>query len=67
MKRNRPGSDPFLMPYLGVTEDTVTEPQRKLTVTKRSIPGIKGGQSDQRNTVDSERGHDAFSEYRGPQ
>lgn len=67
MKRNRPGSDPFLMPYLGVTEDTVSEPQWKLIVTERSIPGIKGGQSDQRAIVDSERAHDAFSEYWGPQ
>lgn len=65
-KRNRPGNDTCLMPYFHVTDDTVSERQRKRLVTKRCIPGIKERQSDQRSIVDSERDHSVFSEYQRP-
>lgn len=48
------------MPNLGATEGLVSEPQGKLTVTKRYFEstkeGTKEGQSDQRTILDSEGG-----------
>ena len=66
-KRTRPGRDTVLMPYLHVTEDTVSERQWKHLVTKRYIPGTTERQSDQRTIVDSGRDHNAFSDYQCPQ
>lgn len=43
LQREQAWKGEILMPNLGATEGTVSEPQRKLLVTRRSILGTKEG------------------------